>query len=205
MSQAVARSPSSRLGLTGGIGSGKSTVARILQTHGATVIDADAISRACTAPSGLAIPAIATIFGADFVAADGSLDRERMRSLVFEKPSARQALEAIMHPLVGDEIQRQINTAATPCIVFDIPLLVESPRWRIQLDRVLVVDCLPATQKERVRERSGWSDVTIDAVMSSQATRQQRLAAADLVVYNDGLNLTQLQRVVAQMARAFGL
>ena len=110
-----------------------------------------------------------------------------------------------MHPLVGDEIQRQINAAVTPCTVLDIPLLVESPRWRTQLDRVLVVDCLPATQKERVRKRSGWSDVTIDAVMSSQATRQHRLAAADLVVYNDGLSLAQLQRVVAQAARAFGL
>jgi len=153
----------------------------------------------------LAIPAIATTFGAEFVAADGSLDRERMRSLVFKKPSARQALESIVHPFVGDEIRRQMDAAATPCIVFDIPLLVESPRWRTQLDRVLVVDCLPATQRERVRERSGWSDATVDSVMRSQATRQQRLAAADVVVHNDGLNLAQLQRVVGQVARAFGL
>jgi dephospho-CoA kinase len=199
------RSTTWRLGLTGGIGSGKSTVASMLQTHGATVIDADAISRACTAPGGLAIGAIATTFGSGFVAADGSLDRERMRSLVFEKPSARQALEAIVHPLVGDEIQRQIDAAATFCIVFDIPLLVESPHWRAQLDRVLVVDCLPTTQKERVRGRNGWSDATIDAVMRSQATRQQRLAAADVAVHNDGLSLAQLQRVVAQVAQAFGL
>lgn len=205
MSQTVQRSRTWRLGLTGGIGSGKSTVASMLQTHGATVIDADAISRACTAPSGLAIPAIATTFGADFVAADGSLDRERMRSLVFEKPSARQALESIVHPLVGDEIRRQIDAADTSCLVIDIPLLVESPRWRLQLDRVLVVDCLPTTQKERVRERSGWSDEAIDAVMRNQATRQQRLAAADLVVHNDSLTLPQLQRVVAQLAWAFGL
>lgn len=194
-----------RLGLTGGIGSGKSTVANMLQSHGATVIDADAISRACTAPSGLAIPAIAATFGTAFVAADGSLDRERMRSLVFDKPLARQALEAIVHPLVGDEIRRQIDAAATPHIVFDIPLLVESPRWRAQLDRVLVVDCLPATQRERVRERSGWSEATIDAVMHTQATRQQRLAAADVVVYNEKLGLAQLQRVVARVAQAFGL
>jgi dephospho-CoA kinase len=201
----VTRNPSWRLGLTGGIGSGKSTVARMLQTHGATVIDADAISRACTAPNGLAILAIATTFGAKFVAADGSLDRERMRTLVFQKPSARQALEAIVHPLVGDEIKRQTEAAATPCIVFDIPLLVESPRWRKQLDCVLVVDCLLATQIRRARERSGWSDETIDAAMRNQATRQQRLAAADLVVYNEGLSLEQLQRAVAQVAHGFGL
>lgn len=205
MIQAVPRSPTWRLGLTGGIGSGKSTVASMLQTHGATVIDADTISRACTASSGLAIPAIATTFGAQFIAADGSLDRDRMRLLVFDKPSARQALEAIVHPLVGDEIRRQIDAAATPCIVFDIPLLVESPRWRAQLDRVLVVDCLPATQKARVRERSSWNETTVDAAMRSQATRQQRLAAADLVVHNDGMNLAQLRCVVAQVAQAFGL
>ena len=205
MSQALPRRPTWRLGLTGGIGSGKSTVASMLQTHGATVIDADAISRACTAPSGLAIPAVATTFGAEFVATDGSLDRERMRSLVFERPSARQALETIVHPLVGDEIRRQIDAATTACLVFDIPLLVESPRWRTQLDRVLVVDCLPATQRARVQVRSGWSSTTIDAVMRSQATRQQRLAAADLVVYNEDLSLAQLQRVVTRVAQAFGL
>lgn len=199
------RRPVWRLGLTGGIGSGKSTVARMLQTHGATVIDADAISRACTAPSGVAMPAIAKAFGSAFVTADGSLDRERMRTLVFEKPSVRQALEAIVHPLVGDEIQRQTDAAATPCIVFDIPLLVESPRWRAQLDRVLVVDCLPATQVKRVRERSGWSDATIDSVMRSQATRRQRLAVADVIVFNDGLSWAQLQRAVDQVACAFGL
>lgn len=205
MNRVVPHRPAFRLGLTGGVGSGKSTVARMLETHGATVIDADAISRACTAPGGPAIPAIATTFGSEFVTAGGSLDRERMRSLVFEKPSARQALEAIVHPLVADEIRRQTDAAATHCIVFDIPLLVESPRWRIQLDRVLVIDCLPATQSHRVRERSGWSDETIDSTMRSQATRQQRLAAADVVVFNDGLSLEQLQYVVAQVARAFGL
>jgi dephospho-CoA kinase len=205
VSQTVPRSPTWRLGLTGGIGSGKSTVASMLQTHGATVIDADAISRACTAPNGMAIAAIATSFGAEFIAADGSLDRARMRSLVFETPSARQALEAIVHPFVGSEIRRQVDAAATACIVLDIPLLVESPHWRTQLDRVLVVDCLPATQRARVRERSGWDDATIDAVMRSQASRQARLAAADAVIHNDGLSLVQLQRLVSQLAGVFGL
>lgn len=205
MSQAVTDRSVWRLGLTGGIGSGKSTVAGMLKTHGATVIDADAIARACTAPGGPALPAIATIFGAQFITADGSLDRDRMRTLVFETPSARQALESIVHPLVGGEMLRQTNAASSLCIVYDIPLLVESPHWRTQLDRVLVVDCLPATQVQRVRERSGWSAETIDAAMRSQATRGQRLAAADVVVYNDGLNLAQLQRVVDQIARMFGL
>ena len=205
MSETTLQRPTWRLGLTGGIGSGKSTVASMLQAHGATVIDADAISRACTAPSGLAIPAIATTFGTAFVAADGSLDRVRMRSLVFERPSARQALEAIVHPLVGDEIKRQIAVAATACLVFDIPLLVESPRWRAQLDRVLVIDCLPTTQRQRVSERSGWNEETIDAAMRSQATRHQRLAAADVVVHNDGLSLAELRRLVDRVAQSFGL
>jgi dephospho-CoA kinase len=205
VSPAVQQRPALRLGLTGGIGSGKSTVASMLETHGATVIDADAISRACTAPGGLAIAAIARVFGAEFVTAEGSLARERMRALVFEQPAARQALEAIVHPLVGQEIEHQVGAAATPCIVFDIPLLVESPRWRTQLDLVLVVDCLPATQMQRVRVRNNWSDEAIDAAMLIQATRGQRLAAADLVVYNDGLSLVQLQRMVARVASMFGL
>jgi dephospho-CoA kinase len=201
----VTHRPTFRLGLTGGIGSGKSTVAKMLEIHGATVIDADAISRACTAPGGSAIASIAATFGAAFVAADGSLNRERMRTLVFEKPSARLTLEAIVHPVVGNEIRRQTDAAATHCIVFDIPLLVESPRWRTQLDRVLVIDCLPATQSHRVRERSGWNDATIDAVMRSQSPRAQRLAAADVVIFNDGVGLEQLHHLVTRVAHAFGL
>ena len=205
MSRTQLHRPALRLGLTGGIGSGKSTVARMLEMHGAALIDADAISRACTAPAGPAIPAIAITFGTEFVTADGSLDRERMRALVFEKPSARQALESIVHPLVVREIRRQTDAAVSSCLVLDIPLLVESPRWRSQLDRVLVVDCLPSTQHKRVHERSGWTAETIGAVMHSQATRQQRLAAADVVVYNEGLSLQQLQHMVAQIAGSFGL
>ena len=205
MSRTVTPRPALRLGLTGGIGSGKSTVAHMLQAHGATVIDADAIARACTAPGGQAIAAITETFGAQFVTAQGALDREQMRALAFEQPSARQALEAIVHPLVGDEIRRQSDAAATRCLVFDIPLLVESPHWRARLDRVLVVDCLPATQRARVRARSGWSEETIDAVMRSQAPRARRLAAADVTIFNDGLGLAQLRRLVSRLAQAFGL
>lgn len=194
-----------RLGLTGGIGSGKSTVARMLLDRGATIVDADAIARACTAPGGQAIPLIAKAFGAEFVTPQDALDRERMRALAFEQPSARQALEAILHPLIGDEIRRQSEAATTRCVVFDIPLLVESPRWRPQLDRVLVVDCLPATQKARVQARSGWSLVAIDAAMRSQASRRLRLAAADATIFNDGLTLEQLRALVARAASGFGL
>lgn len=177
----------------------------MLQALGAACIDADAIARACTAPAGAALAAIVERFGASVIASDGSLDRTRMRSLIFEQPEARQILESIVHPLVGEEIRRQAAAATAPCIVFDIPLLVESPRWRIQLNRVLVVDCLPATQIARVQARSSWALETIEAAMRNQCPREQRLAAADAVIFNEGLTLTQLQHLVAQMADGFGL
>jgi dephospho-CoA kinase len=194
-----------RLGLTGGIGSGKSTVARMLHDLGAAVIDADAIARACTEPGGNALAAIAQRFGPDALAADGSLDRARMRSRIFEQPELRQTLESIVHPLVADEIRRQAAAAVESCIVFDIPLLVESPRWRIQLDRVVVVDCLPATQVARVLTRNGWAMETIEAAMRSQCPRAHRLAGADAVIFNDGINLHQLQQLVTRVADGFGL
>lgn len=200
-----ARCHKMRLGLTGGIGSGKSTVARTLQNLGAALIDADAIARACTEPGGNALPAIAQRFGRDALAADGSLDRTRMRSRIFEQPELRQALESIVHPLVADEIRRQAAAAVEPCIVFDIPLLVESPRWRTQLDRVVVVDCLPATQIARVQARNGWATETIEAAIRSQCPRTGRLAAADAVIFNDGIRLDQLQQIVTRMACGFGL
>lgn len=194
-----------RIGLTGGIGSGKSTVARLLQDRGASVIDADAIARDCTLAGGSAMPAVRETFGSGFVTADGALDRQRMREHVFQYPEARQQLEAIVHPLVGAEIRRQAAASTARCIVFDIPLLVESPRWRPQLDRVLVVDCEPTTQHQRVRARNGWDDATIDAVIRNQSPRQKRLAAADAVIYNDGIGLDTLRHLVGQLAPQFGL
>lgn len=194
-----------KLGLTGGIGSGKSTLARLLQSLGADVIDADAISRACTDIGGAAIPAIAQTFGSAFIAIDGSLDRQRMREHVFAQPDARKVLERIVHPLVGDEIRRQITLATSSLVVFDIPLLVESPHWRAQLDRVLVVDCLPATQVRRVVQRSAWDLATIEAVMRSQSTREKRLTAADFVVFNDTDSLDNLQHLARGLANRFGL
>lgn len=197
--------PPLRLGLTGGIGSGKSTLARHLQALGAGVIDADAIARHCTEAGGAAMPAIEQTFGPDFLDANGALDRQRMRTHVFAQPEARRTLERIVHPLVAAEIQRQARASAAACLVFDVPLLVESPRWRPQLDRVLVVDCSPATQVRRVNARSGWDAATTEAVMRNQSPRTLRLAAADLVVFNDTDNLESLEHAAQALANRFGL
>ena len=197
-----------RLGLTGGIGSGKSTVAGLLAERGAAVVDADAISRQLTAPGGAAVPEIARQFGAEFITSAGALDRDRMRALAYADPSARQRLEAIIHPLVGRDVQAQTlvaKQAGRGCTVFDIPLLVESGRWRQQLDRVLVVDCSTDLQCERVMARSQLSRAGVEAIIAAQASRAQRLAAADLVIFNQGLNLAQLADEVQQLATGFGL
>jgi dephospho-CoA kinase len=197
-----------RVGLTGGIGSGKSTVLAMLAELGAAVIDADAISRGTTAAGGGAIAAIAQRFGAAFITPEGALDRERMRAHVYADPQARKELEDIIHPLVGQESARQVEAALAAearCIVFDIPLLVESGRWRQQLDRVLVVDCLPKTQVARVVQRSGLAPEAVRAIMDAQATRDQRLAAADIVICNEGLSMEQLAVQVKEVARGLGL
>jgi len=197
-----------RVGLTGGIGSGKSTVLQILAELGAAAVDADAISRATTAAGGAAIAAISQRFGAAFITSEGSLDRARMREHAYADPQARKLLEDIIHPLVGQESARQVQAAldaGVPCIVFDIPLLVESGRWRSQVDRVLVVDCSPETQVERVVERSGLQPQAVRAIMAAQAPRSLRLAAADIVICNEGLSLEQLRDNVVQAASSFGL
>lgn len=197
-----------RLGLTGGIGSGKSTVAQFLVQRGAALIDADAAARSVTAAGGAAIPALRAAFGDGFIDADGALDRERMRALAFTDPQAKQRLEAIVHPLVGEEIQARATAAAasgTRCLLFDIPLLVESGRWPRQLDRVLVVDCTPQTQLARVAARSALDTASIERIIAAQAPRMQRLAAADAVLFNDGITLQQLEGQVELIARHFGL
>jgi dephospho-CoA kinase len=196
------------LGLTGGIGSGKSTVATLLADLGAGVIDADAISRATTAAHGTALPLIAAEFGADYLGEDGALNRERMRQHIFADPRAKARLEAIIHPLVGLEVAaqtRQLTEAGKACIVFDIPLLVESGHWRRRLERVLVVDCSPATQVSRVVARNGMSASEVQKIIAAQATRQQRLSAADSVVYNDGISLPELATQVQTIGLQFGL
>jgi dephospho-CoA kinase len=197
-----------KLGLTGGIGSGKSTVASMLLRCGATVIDADAVSRQTTATSGAAMPAIAREFGAALVASDGSLNRDAMRTLVFNDPAAKACLESIIHPLVGQEIQRLTQLALTtgsPLLVFDIPLLVESSRWRPQLDLVMVVDCSAEIQIQRVMQRSGLMREQIEQVIHAQATRAQRLSAADIVICNEAIDIPQLEWRVRECARRFGL
>lgn len=197
-----------RIGLTGGIGSGKSTVLQMFAQRGAAAIDADAISRATTAPGGAAIPAIRQQFGAEFIGPDGGLDRDRMRERAYADAQARRALEAIIHPLVAAESARRVEAALAahvPCIVFDIPLLVESGRWRAQVDKVLVVDCSPETQVGRVVARSGLAPDGVRAIMAAQATREQRLAAADIVICNEQLTLERLRDIVEQVARSFGL
>ena len=182
-----------RIGLTGGIGSGKSTVGRLLAQLGASVVDTDLIARQLTLPGGAAMPAIAREFGTELIAADGALDRARMRTLVFNDPNAKLRLEAILHPLIGLETERQATAASSAAaLVFDVPLLVESGRWRAKVDKVLVVDCREATQIERVVQRSGWTPAAVQAVIDQQASRSARRASADAVIFNDGLGLDQL-------------
>lgn len=197
-----------RIGLTGGIGSGKSTVAALLAGHGAAVIDADAISRQATAAGGAAIEPIRRAFGADFITPVGALDRERMREQAFADPQARRRLEAIVHPLVAEETQRQTElalAAGARCVVFDVPLLVESTHWRGRVHQVLVVDCTVQTQIERTMRRSGLSREAVEGIIAAQTARGRRLRAADLVVFNDGLSLDALAGEVRQVARRFGL
>ena len=191
--------PPLRIGLTGGIGSGKSTVASHLQTLGAAVMDADAISRSMTAPHGPAMPAIARTFGSEFFNAQGALDRERMRTHVFTNSQAKQALEGIIHPLVAEEIQRQTRVAIAGgrhLLVFDVPLLIESLHWRKQVDRILVVDCPVETQIHRVMTRDQLSRETVERIINAQASRQQRLRAADWVIYNESLSLNDLHQTI---------
>jgi dephospho-CoA kinase len=198
-----------RIGLTGGIGCGKSTVADMLAARGAAVIDADAISRSLTAPSGRAMASIAQAFGPQMVDVQGAMDRQAMRNMVFQNPLAKQQLEAIIHPLVGQITAEQTQAALQAgrrVLVFDVPLLVESgERWRKQVDRVIVVDCDAQTQRQRVMARSGLAAEEVDRIMALQATRSERLACADMVIFNQGLNLTELESQVAQLATDFGL
>jgi dephospho-CoA kinase len=194
-----------RVGVTGGIGSGKSTAAALMRQLGADVIDADALARKCTETGGSAIASVAERFGADMITADGAMDRQRMRELVFREPAAKLALEAIVHPLVGLAIQEATASSQSPCVVFDIPLLVESSRWRPQLDRVLVVDCTEATQVRRVQARNGWAADMIERIMGQQASRSRRLQAADIVLFNDSDNLEALKAQIALLVRRFGL
>lgn len=191
------------VGLTGGIGSGKSTVSQMLTELGAHLVDTDAISRGLTAPGGAAIDAIAQHFGPDFIDASGAMDRTRMRELAFADPSAMARLEGILHPLIGQQASARAQLAAPgQTIVYDVPLLAESGRlWRSKVDRVLVIDCEPETQIARVMARSGWPRDAVEKVLAKQARRETRLALADDVILNEGLSLQELRAEVEKLWR----
>ena len=183
-----------RFGLTGGIGSGKTTVGAMLASVGATLIDTDLIARRLTLAGGAAIPAIRDAFGAEVVAADGSLDRPRMRLAAFHDANVRSRLEAILHPLIGAEAERQAEAAPadSPALVFDVPLLIETGHWRRRVDAVWLVDCDEALQIERVAARPGWTEDAARAVIAQQASRSARRAGADAVIHNAGISLVDL-------------
>lgn len=201
--------PSWHIGITGGIGSGKSTVTSILQAAGATVIDTDHLARASTDPKGLAIEQIYTLFGNEVIGADGGMRREAMRQLVFNDPAAKRRLEAIIHPIVLQQAQAlaaEAERQGQPLIVYDIPLLTESEHWRKRLHRVIVVDCDEPTQIQRVMQRSSLDQTTVVSIIASQTSRQQRRCIADAVIYNGAsVTLAQLHKQVQALLSSFGL
>ncbi len=205
----VAKTFPCRLGLTGGIGSGKSTVGRMFVSLGATLIDADQIARDATGPQGAAMEAIRSTFGEAFIDASGALDRARMRELAFTRPEARIQLEGIVHPLVtlrSQALAQQATAAGSRLIVHDIPLLAESGRWARRLDAVVVVDCAVETQITRIMQRNGLAREVVQSIIASQATRSARRAVADVLIANDArCTLEELQAQVCQTAALFGL
>ena len=191
------------VGLTGGIGSGKSTVADLFAAHGVPIVDTDLIAHRVTAPHGIAMPQIAAEFGNAFVAADGSLDRARMRALVFSDDAARKRLENITHPLIRAVTEREQREAKGPYVIVVVPLLVESGSWKNRVDRVLAVDCSVETQISRVMNRNGFSRDQVLAIIARQATREERLAVADDVIVNDNAPLAELAAQVDAQHRAY--
>lgn len=182
------RHPPFSIGLTGGIGSGKTTVANLFAERGATVVDTDLIAHSLTAPEGAAMPAIVAEFGAAFADTSGALDRARMRQLVFSDPGAKARLEAILHPRIRDGALAAGAAATGSYVIYAVPLLVESGTWRARVARVLAVDCREDVQIARVMARNNLPEAQVLAIMAAQATRAQRLAAADDVVdNNDGI------------------
>jgi dephospho-CoA kinase len=178
------------VGLTGGIGSGKSTAARIFGELGSAVVDTDAISHSFTGPEGAAMPALREAFGVECVRPDGGLDRAAMRDTVFRDPAARRRLEGILHPLIRREAERQIASAVAPYVLLVVPLLLESGRYLPLLQRVLVVDCEPEIQVRRTMTRSGLTREAVAAIMAAQIDRPARLAGADDVIDNSGDELS---------------
>ncbi len=186
------------IGLTGGIGSGKSSAARLFQGLGAGVVDVDDISHALTKPGGAGIAGIMRQFGQEYIAADGSLDRSRMRELVFKDPLAKDRLEAILHPLIGQQSRELVAHATQPYVLLVVPLLLERNTYRDRVQRIAVVDCSEQTQIERTMRRSQLSESAVRAIMAAQLSRADRLAQADDVLHNDG-DEADLQKQVAAL------
>jgi dephospho-CoA kinase len=183
------------VGLTGGIGSGKSAAAQEFARLGATVIDTDAIAHELTGPGGAALGEVKRLFGAGFLDAAGAMDRKRMRDLVFSDPAQKRRLEALLHPMIRAETERRTAAATGPYVVHVVPLLLESPDYRRRVGRVLVVDCPEALQVARVRQRSAMSEEEVRRIIASQTEKQTRLAAADDVIDNSGTIAALQQRV----------
>jgi len=191
------------IGLTGGIGCGKTTVSERFAALGATVIDTDEIARELTRPDGAAISAIGDAFGKGLLTGNGALDRDKMRQLVFADPEAKRTLERILHPLIRREAARQIAAAReSPYVILVVPLLIETGAYRELIRRTLVVDCEESLQIARTRRRSSLSEDEVRAIMATQATREQRLAAADDIVTNDG-DIGQLEARVSALHRTY--
>lgn len=174
------------VGLTGGIGSGKSMVADLFVAQGAALVDTDAIAHELTGPGGNAMPALIAAFGLEVVRGDGAMDRAAMRRLVFADPSAKGRLEGILHPMIRQLSAERCRSATCPYVILAVPLLLESGSYRERCDRILVVDCPESLQIERVMARNGMAGDEVKAIMAAQASRVQRLAIADDVVLNDG-------------------
>jgi len=190
------------VGLTGGIGSGKSAVADAFVAHGVALVDTDALAHELTGAGGAAMPEIRAAFGEAMAAADGALDRARMRRLVFADPAAKARLEGILHPLIRQMSAERCRDAAPPYVVLAVPLLVESGTYRARCDRIAVVDCPESLQVSRVMARSGLSEPEVRAIMASQVTRAERLAIADDVIANE-TDLAALRARVAQLHREY--
>lgn len=174
------------VGITGGIGSGKSTVEQRFAARGITIVDTDRIAHELTASGGSAIAPIRAEFGDEVIASDGSLDRDAMRALVFADSSVRTRLEAILHPLIGQQSRARVAASTSPYTLLVVPLLVEKGNWQDRVDRVLVVDCSRETQIARVMARNGFAREQVEAILAAQASRDERLAAADDVLDNNG-------------------
>ena len=186
------------IGLTGGIGSGKSLAADLFAKRGAAIIDTDQIAHSLTVAGGAANQAIGEAFGKEYIDTNGALDRAAMRKKVFADPAARKRLESILHPLIGAETSKSAALATGPYLIYVVPLLVESGRWRDKVDRVLVVDCSETLQRERVMRRNQLTESEVQAIMNSQVSRSERLAAADDIIANEH-DLTQLEVAVEEL------